>query len=127
MNEVSGGGKTIAVFFYGSFIRMDVLARVGFKPDKVEVARLSGFDIHISPHAALSRSDQHSVYGILVNITHDALETMYATPGVGFFLPEAVLVETRDGKFLPALCYIPPWSENKPADRDYLEKLVAAG
>jgi hypothetical protein len=32
------------VFFYGSFINVKVLARGGFKPDRIEVARLSGFD-----------------------------------------------------------------------------------
>ena len=119
--------QTVKAFFYGSFIRKDVQARAGFNPAKVEVARLSGFDIHICPHAALTPSDQHSVFGILVNITHRQLDTMYSAPGVGVFLPQAVLVETRDGKLVPSLCYIPPSRENKPADHDYLARLVTAG
>ena len=117
----------VKAFFYGSFIRKDVQAKANFTPSSVEVARLSGFDIHICPHAALTRSDQHSIYGILVGITHKTLDTMYSAPGVGVFLPQAVIVETVDGKFVPALCYIPPSRENKPADRDYLENLIAAG
>ena len=120
-------GPLVAAFFYGSFIRMDVLARVGFRPDKFEVARLSGFDIHISPHAALSRSNQHSIYGILVNIPHDKLDKLYSMDGVGVFLPEAVLVQTLDGKLEPALCYIPPTIGNKPVDVDYLNRLLEAG
>jgi len=119
--------QTVKAFFYGSFVRKDVQARGGLRLSSFEIARLGGFDIHISPHAALSRSDQHCVYGILVDISHRQLETMYTAPDVGVFLPEAVLVETRDGKFVPSLCYIPPSRENKPADRDYLDKLVAAG
>ena len=121
------GRAQIAAFFYGSFIRMDVLARVDFKPDKFEIARLCGFDIHISPHAGLSRSDQHSVYGILVKVTHEKLDKLYSMDGVGVFLPEAVLVQTLDGKLEPALCYVPPTIDNKPADREYLDRLLEAG
>lgn len=126
-NASSESRKQIAAFFYGSFIRMDVLARVDFKPDKFEIARLSGFDIHISPHAGLSRSDQHSVYGILVKVTHEKLDRLYSMDGVGVFLPEAVLVQTLDGKLEPALCYVPPTIDNKPADREYLDRLLEAG
>ena len=119
--------QTVKAFFYGSFIRKEVQAKGGFQPETIEVARLSGFDIHICPHAALSRSDEHSIYGILVDITHRQLDAMYAAPGVGVFLPQAVLVETGDGKLTPALCYIPPSRDDKPADRAYLDSLIAAG
>lgn len=118
---------TVKAFFYGSFIRRDVQANSGFVPKRVEVGRLSGFDMHICPHAAPSRSDQHSIYGILVDITHRDLDRMYAAPGVGVFLPEAVLVDTPDGKKVSALCYFPPVKEDRPADREYLAKLIAAG
>jgi hypothetical protein len=117
----------VRAFFYGSFIRKDVQEKGGLYDAKAEVARLNGFDIHISPHAALSRSAEHCVYGVLVDITHKQLDAMYSAPGVGVFLPQAVLVETADGRFVPALCYIPPTRENKPADREYLRKLIAAG
>jgi hypothetical protein len=126
-NACSQSGPQVAAFFYGSFIRMDVLARVDFRPDKFEVARLSGFDIHISPHAGLSRSDRHSVYGIVVKATHEKLGRLYSMDGVGVFLPEAVLVQTQDGKLEPALCYIPPTIDNQPADREYLDRLLDAG
>jgi hypothetical protein len=119
--------RQVKAFFYGSFIRKDVQLNAEFSPRSVEVARLDGFDIHISPHAALSRTEGCAVYGILVSITHRQLDTMYSAPGVGVFLPEAVVVVTRDGKFTPALCYIPPVVGKDPADKDYLAKLVAAG
>lgn len=117
----------VAAFFYGSFMRREVLARGGHELREFEVARLPGFDIHISPHASLSRSDQYSVYGILVQLTHAELDRLYAMPGIGIFLPEAVLVQTRDGRHVPALCYIPPSREEKPADREYLGHLVRVG
>jgi hypothetical protein len=116
----------VAAFFYGSFIRTEILAMGGFKPAEIVVARLRGFDIHISPHASVSRSDQHTVYGILVYPTHAELDRLYSVDWVGIFLPEAVIVETMDGKLQAALCYIPPSRRHEPADREYLEYIVAA-
>ena len=40
-------------FFYGSFINLDVLKQAGYVPERFEVARLNGFDIHIQPLANL--------------------------------------------------------------------------
>ncbi len=119
--------RQVKAFFYGSFIRKDIQLKADFSPSFIEVARLDGFDIHVAPHAVLSRTDGRTVYGVLVEISHRQLDTMYSAPGVGVFLPEAVMVVTSDGKFTPALCYIPPEVGNEPADRDYLAKLVKAG
>jgi Gamma-glutamyl cyclotransferase, AIG2-like len=116
--------KRIAVFFYGSFMRSDVMARGGFYPAHIEVAKLSGFDIRIDPHANIIRSDQHCIYGILVNATHKELNSLYAMDGVGVFLPEAVNVELQNGSLQAALCYIPPARVSKPADIAYLERLI---
>jgi hypothetical protein len=43
--------KRIGVFFYGSFIRKDIMALGGFYPDEIEVAKLNGYDIAFDPHA----------------------------------------------------------------------------
>jgi hypothetical protein len=108
--------KPVAVFFYGSFMRRDVMARGGFHPAHIEVVKLSGFDIKIDPHANIVRSDQHCVYGILVNATHKELNSLYAMDGVG--------VELQNGSLQAALCYIPPVRVSKPADIAYLERLI---
>ena len=119
--------KRIAVFFYGSFIRPEVMAKGGLAPDHVTVARLSGYEIHVSPYACIERSSEHTVYGIVVQTTHEELQRMYSMDGVGVFLPEAVVVETTDGLLQPAMCFMPPARDTKPADRDYLDRLIAAG
>jgi hypothetical protein len=120
--------KRIGAFFYGSFIRPEVMARGGLRPQDVDaqVARLNGFDIHVSPHANLSQSDRHCVYGVLVQLTHDELDRLYSADGVGVFLPEAVVVETADGAVRPALCFIPPAPGDAPADPEYLDELIEA-
>jgi hypothetical protein len=112
------------VFFYGSFINLNVLRGAGLVPDRVEVARLGGFDIVIGPLANLVRSDQHSVYGILVTATHAELGRLYdyARDKLGgTYLAEAVLVETG-GTWRAALCYIAPEMEPSPPSSDYIDR-----
>ena len=116
--------KRIAAFFYGSFIRKDVMALGGFYPQQIEVAKLSGYDIAFDPHANIFHSDQHAICGILVYPSHQELSKLYARDGVGVFLPEAVLVETSDHKLVPAMCYVPPARGSQSADLVYVEKLI---
>jgi hypothetical protein len=42
----------------------------------------------------------------------------------GVYLPEAVLTETLDQKWRPALCYIAPSMDPKPATGDYIDRIV---
>ena len=118
----------IWTFFYGSYMNMDVLREVNYVPDKYEVARLAGFDICIRPRANVVRSSQHSVYGILAAGTHAELERLYshAKDVLGeIYLPETVLVETLDGKWKVALCYICAAMDARPAANEYIDRIVA--
>ena len=120
--------RKVWTFFYGSYINFDVLKEVGLVPDEYEVARLSGFDIQIQPLANLIKSDEHSVYGIVASATHEELGRLYQHAEHvlgGVYLPEAVLTETKDGKLRPALCYIAPSIEPKPAANEYIDRIVA--
>ena len=114
-------------FFYGSYINLDMLKEVGLVPKQWEVARLSGYDIRIEPRANLIRADQHCVYGIVATATHAELDRLYAHAKdvLGeIYLPEAVLVETMDGKWRPALCYLAPAMETRPAANDYIDRIA---
>jgi hypothetical protein len=42
----------------------------------------------------------------------------------GIYLPEAVVCQTTDGKLVPALCYIAPRTESKPADNEYVDRVI---
>jgi hypothetical protein len=117
----------IWAFFYGSYINMDVLREVKYTPENWEVARLAGFDVCIRPRANVVRSDQHSVYGILATGTHAELGRLYAHAKdvLGeIYLPEAILAETLDGKWKPALCYVCPAMDPRPATNDYIDRIV---
>lgn len=114
-------------FFNGSYINLNVLREVTFVPEKWEVARLAGFDIRIQPRANLVRSDQHSVYGMLATGTHAELARLYdhAKNVLGeVYLPEAVLAETREGQWKPAMCYICLAMSPRPAAKDYVDRIV---
>ena len=116
-------------FFYGSFIDLDVLKEVELVPQRFEVASLNGFEISISPLANLTRSQEHTVYGIVAQTTHTELSRIYdyATNKLGgTYLPEAVLVETSEGESIPALCYIAPELEHNPAKNRYIDHIVEA-
>jgi hypothetical protein len=125
-SESQNPRKTVAAFFYGSFIRPEIMALGEFHPTNIQVAKLNGFDITFDPHANVFRSDQHAICGILVYPTHEQLHKLYSRYGVGVFLPEAVIVEIEGNHFLPAMCYMPPGRGNKPPDLDYIQRLVAA-
>jgi hypothetical protein len=105
----------------------DVLAEYGVTATEVVPARLSGFELYIRPRANLVRADRSSVYGTLVAVTHEDLTQLYSTleERIGLkYLPEAVLAETLDGTFRPALCYITPQMSDGLADQDYINQLA---
>ena len=112
----------VKVFFYGSFINRQVLAKGGFVSERVEVAKLWGFDIRVETLATLVRSERHCVYGIVCEASHAELRQLYGQDWLGgTYLPEPVFVETKGGSLLPALCYIAPAPPpNRPVD-DYLD------
>jgi hypothetical protein len=115
------------VFFYGSYMNLEVLRQVNIVPAQWERARLSGFDIVIRPRANLVRSERHSVYGIVATARHEELARLYAHARIvlgEIYLPEAVLAETLDGKWRAALCYLAAAMTPRPADNDYIDRIV---
>jgi hypothetical protein len=121
--------QNIWTFVYGSYINVDVLNEVDYSPDRWEVARLYGFELVIAPRANLVRSDRGTVYGIVATSTHDELARLYdhARQILGeTYLPEAVLVETADGTWRPALCYTCPEMEPRPAEAACVDRVLDA-
>lgn len=119
--------RKVQTFFYGSYMNFAVLKEMGIIPERWEVTKLSGYDIRIDPRANLVPSEQHSVYGIVATATHEELARLYAHAKdvLGeIYLPEAVLVETLEGKWLPALCYICHDMKPRPAANDYVDRIV---
>src|SRR5262249_17868452 len=115
--------------FYGSYMNLEGLKEVGLFPDQVVPSTLAGFDIVIAPRANLVRSAAHVVYGILATPTHGELVRLYAHAKdvLGeIYLPEAVLARTLAGQYRPALCYVCPDMEPRPAEAAYVDRILAA-
>ena len=100
--------RTIAVFFYGLFMDMDVLRQRGLSPLNPQAAHLDGYDLEIRDRATLMPKREERVYGIVASLTHEEISTLYAEPSVREYRSEAVLVTLEDGQPCPALCYNSP-------------------
>ena len=67
------------------------------------------------------------MFGVLACATHRELDRLYAHARDVLgetYLPHPVLVQTQAGEARPALCYIAPRMIEKPADRDYVDRIL---
>jgi hypothetical protein len=97
--------RRIEVFFYGLFMDVALLQQQGLRPSNVRRARIEGFDLAIAERATLVPRTAHTVFGVLMSLTHEDVMHLYAEASVRDYRPEAVLAITEDGQGIPALCY----------------------
>ena len=72
----------VNVFFYGLFMDMALLRQRGLAPRHAQVAYLDGYDLDIRERATLIRHATARVYGIVTELTHEEVGTLYADPSV---------------------------------------------
>ena len=117
------------IFFYGSYMNPNVLKEVDLSPANVQVAKLAGFDLRIAPRANLVPAEGKTVYGVLTQATHRELDRLYTEHAYRVlgevYVPEAVLVETLDGQFRPAMTYICWTMTQKPPENSYIHRILA--
>lgn len=115
-----------SVFFYGLFMDADLLRSKGIAPTRVRRAAAAGFGLRLGQRATLVPDPDASTYGIVMDLTTDELDQLYAEASVSAYRPEAMLVQAEDGSWLAALCMtlpIPPDAlESNP---EYARKLRA--
>jgi hypothetical protein len=120
--------RTVPVFFYGSYMNLNVLAEVELRPSQLEPAVLEAYELSIRPLANLQPRSGASVFGLLTAASHAELARLYGHAEHvlgGVYLPEAVLVRTLDGRYTPALCYISQTLQPSAASADYVERILA--
>lgn len=116
--------KRIEVFFYGLFMDADLLRAKGIEPLNPRQVRVEGFALRIGQRATLVPDSSSRVYGILMELSHDEVERLYAEPSVQMYRPEPLIAELTDGTRIPALCFnlpVPP--EPQEANEEYARKL----
>ena len=97
--------RRIAVFFYGLFMDADVLRAKGIDPGEPRRASVRGFALRIGERATLVRDDAGIAHGMVMDLTHAAIDQLYAEPSVSMYRPEAVLAEIHGNGSVAALCF----------------------
>jgi hypothetical protein len=116
--------RRIDVFFYGLFMDADALRAKGVEPINPRRACVPGFTLRIGQRATLVPDPTTRVYGVLMELSSDEIDRVYAEPGVREYRPEAVITELDDGTRVPALCFnlpVPPGLDEM--DREYARRL----
>ena len=116
--------RRVSVFFYGLFMDAEALRAREVEPMGIRTASVPGFALRIGRRATLVPAVGERAYGVLMELTQDELERLYADPSVQAYRPEAVLAELADGTRVAALCYnlvVPPSPDE--ANPEYAAKL----
>jgi hypothetical protein len=116
--------QKVQVFFYGLFMDIGLLQQRGLAPSPPQVACLDGYAIDIRERATVIRNAAEQVYGIVTELTHEEIGTLYADPSVREYRPEAVVVTLEDARQVPALCYTLPQVTGVRRNTAYAVKLL---
>ncbi len=116
----------LKVFFYGSFMDVDLLRTRGVVPKAFEVAMLKHWDIVFSPLATLVSNQARSVYGIVADLSRTDIELLYSGEELKSYRPIEVIVKMRRNKSVRAQCYISQPTPGPKPPADYLHRVIAA-
>ena len=112
------------VFFYGLFMDEDLLAKKGISSSKAEVGFVDGFALRIGERATLIRSADTRSYGVMMNISSDQANELYAESSVADYVPESVTVELLNGSKVEASCYNLPVDKVTGTNKVYAQALL---
>jgi hypothetical protein len=122
--------RKVQVFFYGSFMNLEVMKAAGLAKRPFAPATLLGFDLKINQRATLVDAGDGVVYGIIANFTHIELAKFYGDYGKTLtsdtYNPEPVIAHTRGGKWVAALTHISDDTEDGPPSPEYLDSMLTA-
>ena len=97
--------RRIAVFFYGLFMDADALLAKDIRPVSPRRGSVPRFSLRIGRRATLVPDQDGRVHGVVMDLTHDEIERLYAESSVQMYRPEAVLAALEDGSSVAALCF----------------------
>jgi hypothetical protein len=97
--------RRIAIFFYGLFMDADALRSKGVDPTNIRRSTVRGFSIRIGQRAALVPNAGGHICGLVMDLSHEEIDRLYADPTLHVYRPEAVVCELDEGISVPALCF----------------------
>jgi hypothetical protein len=118
----------VNVFFYGLFMDVELLLSKGVVPQNPILAQLRRYSIRIGNRATLIPKANKSVYGVLMSLTQQEIDLLYADESLKEYRPEPIMVYTKDKRMLPALCFNlvkPPAAHERNEEYARKLKLVA--
>ena len=118
-------GDEVPVFFYGGLINSKMQEKVGLVATDATHMLLHGYALTFEPYVNLRPSPSDHVHGLVMNVSHAMLETVYGHLAVKYY-PYPVICTTLDGAMRPALCYLAPHMEFGPLDNVHIENLAEA-
>ena len=120
----------VAVFFYGSYMNFDVLMNLGISKREYHVGQLPGYELTIGSAANVVKNGLERVFGIVTQLTHDELDTLYSSEAQAKlgaqYMPEPVLVMTANRNIVPSLCYIAYDRVAGLASAAYIDTILSA-
>ncbi len=118
--------NSVKIFFYGSFMDLEVLRDLGVVPQAFETAKLKRWGITFSPMATLVPREGDVVYGAVAELSRTDVEKLYSRDDLKRYKPIDVTVETEHNKRVSAQCYISKSGTGQKPSVDYLQRVVSA-
>jgi len=117
---------SLKIFFYGSFMDLELLRTLGVVPKTFETAELKDWSIAFSPMATLVRSEGDHVYGTIAELSRDEVRTLYTRDDLKHYTPVDITVATEQNNRVPAQCYISKPAAGQNPSVEYLQRVVQA-
>lgn len=117
--------ETQKVFFYGLFMDEALLASKSIYPSNSVIGHVDGFVLKIGERATLIPETGSRAYGVLMMISEENIEALYAEPGVADYVAEPVVVKLPGNIQESAVCYNLPAEKLTGINPEYAAALLA--
>ena len=101
-----------------------LLDKRGITPGNAEVGYVDEFALRIGERATLVSSAGARSYGVMMNISSDQANELYAESSVADYVPESVTVELLNGSKVEASCYNLSVDKFTGANKVYAQALL---
>jgi hypothetical protein len=118
--------ESVKIFFYGSFMDLEVLRTLRVVPKTFETAELKNWSITFSPMATLVQSKGDSVYGTIAELSRDEVRMLYTEGDLKRYYPVDITVSTKGNERVPVLCYISKSGTGQKPSVQYLQRVIQA-
>jgi hypothetical protein len=117
---------SIKIFFYGSFMDLELLRTLGVVPKTFETAELKNWSITFSPMATLVRREGDSVYGAIAELSRDEVRMLYSKGDLKRYYPVDITVSTKRNERVTVQCYISKSGTGQTPSVEYLQRVIQA-